>query len=244
VQGEYPVLATLSGSYPKVKGRLLTCYSPVRRSSTPEGAFPLDLHVLSTPPAFVLSQDQTLHRKPKLQQKTNPSQKTTTSNRQNHRSSTQKETTTTTKQPTNRPPSHGDRIIQTNSSTNTLLSSQKSDAQQLRPVKGFVESWVGRLGAGSPTVVQNRRLASRRSLATRRTLRDAFAASQIGVPPRRCDLHHRRPAGLRESLRQQCRRVVRRCTAGEVEHLAELGHQVGEQPLHTAGAVDGERVQR
>src|SRR5881275_873927 len=60
MQGEYPVLATLSGSYPEVKGRLLTCYSPVRRSSTPEGAFPLDLHVLSTPPAFVLSQDQTL----------------------------------------------------------------------------------------------------------------------------------------------------------------------------------------
>src|SRR5680860_1385505 len=27
---------------------------------TPEGAFSLDLHVLSTPPAFVLSQDQTL----------------------------------------------------------------------------------------------------------------------------------------------------------------------------------------
>jgi hypothetical protein len=26
----------------------------------PEGALPLDLHVLSTPPAFVLSQDQTL----------------------------------------------------------------------------------------------------------------------------------------------------------------------------------------
>src|SRR6476646_10720541 len=56
----YPVLITVSGGYPKVKGRLLTCYSPVRRSSTPEGAFPLDLHVLSTPPAFVLSQDQTL----------------------------------------------------------------------------------------------------------------------------------------------------------------------------------------
>src|SRR5690349_21262239 len=30
----------------------------------PKEAFPLDLHVLSTPPAFVLSQDQTLHRKP------------------------------------------------------------------------------------------------------------------------------------------------------------------------------------
>ena len=60
---EYRVLAPISGRYPQVKGRLLTCYSPVRRSSTPEGAFPLDLHVLSTPPAFVLSQDQTLHRK-------------------------------------------------------------------------------------------------------------------------------------------------------------------------------------
>src|SRR5690606_3216658 len=45
------------------KGRSLTCYSPVRRSSTPEGAFPHDLHVLSTPPAFVLSQDQTLQQK-------------------------------------------------------------------------------------------------------------------------------------------------------------------------------------
>ncbi len=58
----YPVLITVSGGYPKVGGRLLTCYSPVRRSSTTEVAFPLDLHVLSTPPAFVLSQDQTLHR--------------------------------------------------------------------------------------------------------------------------------------------------------------------------------------
>src|SRR6266699_1239343 len=58
----YPVLIPVSGSYPEAEGRLLTCYSPVRRSSTPEGAFPLDLHVLSTPPAFVLSQDQTLHQ--------------------------------------------------------------------------------------------------------------------------------------------------------------------------------------
>ena len=61
----YSVLATVSGGYPEVKGRLLTCYSPVRRSCTPEGALPLDLHVLSTPPAFVLSQDQTLRRKTK-----------------------------------------------------------------------------------------------------------------------------------------------------------------------------------
>jgi hypothetical protein len=36
----------------------------------PKGAFPLDLHVLSTPPAFVLSQDQTLHRKHVSKRKT------------------------------------------------------------------------------------------------------------------------------------------------------------------------------
>ena len=33
----YPVLAPVSEGYPKVRGRLLTCYSPVRRSSTPKG---------------------------------------------------------------------------------------------------------------------------------------------------------------------------------------------------------------
>jgi hypothetical protein len=42
-------------------GRLSTCYSPVRHY-LPEGR-PFDLHVLSTPPAFVLSQDQTLQTK-------------------------------------------------------------------------------------------------------------------------------------------------------------------------------------
>ncbi len=57
----YPVLAPLSRCYPRPKGRLLTCYSPVRRfTHPPKGAFSLDLHVLGTPPAFVLSQDQTL----------------------------------------------------------------------------------------------------------------------------------------------------------------------------------------
>ena len=49
--------------YPPVQGRLHTRYAPVRRS--PPGycypALPLDLHVLSLPLAFILSQDQTLH---------------------------------------------------------------------------------------------------------------------------------------------------------------------------------------
>ena len=63
---EYPVLATLSCGYPEEGGRLLTCYSPVRHSSRTSKLVPspFDLHVLSTPPAFVLSQDQTLQTKP------------------------------------------------------------------------------------------------------------------------------------------------------------------------------------
>ena len=49
----------ISGSFPPLSpapGHIPTRYSPVRRS--PCGA--LDLHVLGLPPAFVLSQDQTL----------------------------------------------------------------------------------------------------------------------------------------------------------------------------------------
>ena len=56
----HPVLAPVSRGYPRPGGRLPTCYSPVRRWSEAEASLPLDLHVLSTPPAFVLSQDQTL----------------------------------------------------------------------------------------------------------------------------------------------------------------------------------------
>ena len=55
------VLATLSSGYPRPWGTGLTCYSPVRRSTQgPKPPFSLDLHVLSTPPTFALSQDQTL----------------------------------------------------------------------------------------------------------------------------------------------------------------------------------------
>ena len=45
--------------------RLHTCYAPVRRSPPRYCylALPLDLHVLSLPLAFILSQDQTLHCK-------------------------------------------------------------------------------------------------------------------------------------------------------------------------------------
>ncbi len=62
----YEVLIPVSRGYPSAKGRLPTCYSPVRRFPLPNSteasfaSFSLDLHVLGTPPAFILSQDQTL----------------------------------------------------------------------------------------------------------------------------------------------------------------------------------------
>ena len=51
--------------YPPVTGRLHTRYAPVRRSPPKYcySVLPLDLHVLSLPLAFILSQDQTLHCK-------------------------------------------------------------------------------------------------------------------------------------------------------------------------------------
>jgi hypothetical protein len=60
VPATYAVLARVSPGYPPLPGRLPTCYSPVRRSPVAEATFAHDLHVLSTPPAFILSQDQTL----------------------------------------------------------------------------------------------------------------------------------------------------------------------------------------
>ena len=58
------VLAPVSRSCPSPKGRLLTRYSPVRRFTLhPKVDFSHDVHVLGTPPAFVLSQDQTLRWK-------------------------------------------------------------------------------------------------------------------------------------------------------------------------------------
>ncbi len=58
---DYAVLARVSPGYPPLQGRLPTRYSPVRHSTkSPKGPFSFDLHVLGTPPALILSQDQTL----------------------------------------------------------------------------------------------------------------------------------------------------------------------------------------
>ena len=61
----YAVLAQVSPGCPPLRGRLVTCYSPVRHSPAriKPLLLPFDLHVLSMPPAFNLSQDQTLQLK-------------------------------------------------------------------------------------------------------------------------------------------------------------------------------------
>ena len=57
----HPGLVPLSRNYTGPEGRLFTCYSPVRHSLYNIATVKqVDLHVLGTPPAFVLSQDQTL----------------------------------------------------------------------------------------------------------------------------------------------------------------------------------------
>ena len=61
----YGVLGGVSTGYPPDTGKLLTRYAPLRRSPSRLYCYiltlPLDLHVLSLPLAFILSQDQTLH---------------------------------------------------------------------------------------------------------------------------------------------------------------------------------------
>ena len=60
LSGIRPSFPSLSRSAGQITHVLLT-RSPLEYPAS--RAFPFDLHVLSTPPAFVLSQDQTLHKK-------------------------------------------------------------------------------------------------------------------------------------------------------------------------------------
>ena len=54
-------ISPLSEGYPPLEGGSPTRYSPVCHSTCgPKPAFAFDLHVLGTPPALILSQDQTL----------------------------------------------------------------------------------------------------------------------------------------------------------------------------------------
>src|SRR5215469_10984381 len=60
----YAVLATLSDGYSPLLGRFRSITHPfAARQHVLLRLLPLDLHVLGTPPAFNLSQDQTLHLK-------------------------------------------------------------------------------------------------------------------------------------------------------------------------------------
>ena len=59
-RGRHPALAGVSARYSGPGGRFPTCYSPVRHWARDCSPAPSDLHVLGTPPAFILSQDRTL----------------------------------------------------------------------------------------------------------------------------------------------------------------------------------------
>ena len=61
IRRSHAVLDTISGAYPSVWGTFLRVTQP-SAARVPRRALPLDLHVLGTPPAFILSQDQTLHK--------------------------------------------------------------------------------------------------------------------------------------------------------------------------------------
>ena len=56
----YAVLIRVSSGYPLLLGRFLRVTHPSAALLAPEGTFSHDLHVLSLPPAFNLSHDQTL----------------------------------------------------------------------------------------------------------------------------------------------------------------------------------------
>ena len=58
--GRYSVLTLLSEGYPHLQDRFPCITHPFATLPGDCSPFTLDLHVLSTPPAFVLSQDQTL----------------------------------------------------------------------------------------------------------------------------------------------------------------------------------------
>ena len=82
LSGIRPSFPSLSRSTGQITHVLLT-RSPLEHPHQKVGAFPFDLHVLSTPPAFVLSQDQTLQKnKQKTKQAKNKEiNKTTTNNK-------------------------------------------------------------------------------------------------------------------------------------------------------------------
>ena len=64
VPGTYAVLARVSPGCPPLTGRFPSVTHPsAARQHVLLHLLPLDLHVLGTPPAFNLSQDQTLHLK-------------------------------------------------------------------------------------------------------------------------------------------------------------------------------------
>ena len=120
---------------------MLLTRSPLSPKSASTSWIPFDLHVLSTPPAFILSQDQTLQQKPKTsvqarkqssKNKHQQSKNKTFQNHQHQKNKKQKKTKTPTK--TSRHPSS---IPHKQNKKNTLSRTQttKPQTNQKRSVK-------------------------------------------------------------------------------------------------------------
>ncbi len=130
-----------------MQGRSPTCYSPVRHSSHSEERFPFDLHVLSTPPAFVLSQNQTLQTKtprPKPRQNSNQNKPET------NKTTPKLASKTTT--PLNGKKRCGKKQQQTKTTKHTIEFSNNTPARPRKLTRGF---WplVGSADGQEPTEV-------------------------------------------------------------------------------------------
>ena len=75
IRRPHAVLDTVSGAYPSLWGTFLRVTQPSATRVLPHyvqiikhrvEALPFDLHVLGTPPAFILSQDQTLQKESEI----------------------------------------------------------------------------------------------------------------------------------------------------------------------------------
>src|SRR5205085_1456772 len=123
--------------------------------------------------------------------------------------------------------------IQTNSSTNTLLSSQKSDAQQLCPVKG-VCWWLMVIARGrKPDSSPDGQWSCFPPLPGDKGKQYGCARRlcKSGCVPARpgCILAGQHGAG---SWSEQLDGLGGRVAARQLQHLGQLGPELGEQAVH------------
>jgi hypothetical protein len=195
----------------------------------PKEAFPLDLHVLSTPPAFVLSQDQTLHRK----QTTERPDKTRSTSKQSPESSfvnSKKPPTPTTPPPQpQRPKQRHNQDERRFQHTNQFIDKHTVEFSKIRRAPKGPHM---RLSRGQPTKTYRSAPVGVKSDPARRAIRHRQARTGRPLATRSNTTHWRHPAqtGVREC------RVEPRCgtggTSGTPARTSPPGRsQGGRRPL-------------